>query len=186
MATLSEIETLAKESHDRAVRTAITLFKLPEEQPTDAVDLYILQTKGKYPDSTNVLSIAVAELLSLPKHIIWFVVDFSLKKGYTVKCEFELQDGDWPLINKDGIIETMKKRYKIHCVPSMNEFITDIVGIFGKIQSATWFNLRFGKNEDPMLRCTAYAGNSPYSTQIEQVEAMKKKYKISLEEIEEN
>ncbi|HUV85458.1 MAG TPA: hypothetical protein VMV86_07100 [Methanosarcinales archaeon] len=136
-------------------------------------------------NKVNTLSIAVAELLALPKHLIWFTIDFSLDKGHTVECEFELQDGDCSLINEAGNIETMKKEYEIHCESNMDNFITEIISTFGKIQHATWFNLLFSNDEDPILQCTAYAGNYPYSDQIEQIENMKKKYKIRLEEIEE-
>ncbi len=44
MATSSAVEKLAKESRDRAIKTAMTLFRLPKEYPNELIETMIDST----------------------------------------------------------------------------------------------------------------------------------------------
>jgi hypothetical protein len=46
------------------------------------------------------------------KHVIWLELRCAYDETPTVKCEYEVQDGDNPLV-RDNAIVTEKKKYKI-------------------------------------------------------------------------
>jgi len=59
------------------------------------------------------LALDIADLLGVPKNIIWYEVRFAYNKAPTIQCEYEIWAGNVPKV-VDGEIVQMKKKYKIH------------------------------------------------------------------------
>ena len=61
----------------------------------------------------NELASKLAEVLGLPKHLIWYDLKFSYNSEPRICCEFELQENGGPKIRDNKIVSVVKK-FKIH------------------------------------------------------------------------
>ena len=61
----------------------------------------------------NELALKLAEVLGLPKHLIWYELKFSSADLPRVRCELELQEAGNPKV-ENGKILTVFKEFEIH------------------------------------------------------------------------
>ena len=57
--------------------------------------------------------VEMIKLLGLPEGVIWFNLKCAAGRVPTVECEYEVRDGEYPKIGEDGLIERMRKKYKV-------------------------------------------------------------------------
>ena len=53
------------------------------------------------------------KILQLPKGVTWFTLHCAYGEVPKITCEYEVQDGEFPKVNDDGVIETKQKKYTV-------------------------------------------------------------------------
>jgi hypothetical protein len=61
-----------------------------------------------------IFELEMIKLLNLPEGVRWFTLNCAYDKLPTVECEYEIQDKGSPKVGRDGMIETIRKKYKIN------------------------------------------------------------------------